>query len=306
MTAPPVLVAGGGGAVGSLLVDALRADGRSVLVVDPSVEDSSGPRVRGDITAPTGPLTTALRAAGTVILAVPEPVAVAALPTLAPVLAPDTLLVETLSVKTPIAAAVHTHRPGRPAVGINPMFAPDLGWRARPVALIRHCDGPAVTAFATALTRWGAQVVETGADEHDRITAATQALTHATILAFGAALDRLDPPAAAAPTAPPPHTTLRALLARLTAGTAEVYHDIQAANPYAATARRALAEAVTELDLAVGAPAEFAAVLARGRRALGAGGPPARQLCAQLFAQLPPHPLPDGAPGAAAEDRSRP
>jgi len=47
-------------------------------------------------------------------------------------------------------------------------------------------------------------------------------------------------------------------------------------------------------------------VLDRGRRALGAGAPAAQQLCAQLFAALPRNPHPDGASGAAAEDRSRP
>ncbi|MEU5843659.1 prephenate dehydrogenase/arogenate dehydrogenase family protein [Rhodococcus sp. NPDC047139] len=307
----PVLVAGGLGAVGALLGAALRADGREVLAVDPTAVDPTaaapaGAVLRADITAPTAPLAAALTTADTVILAVPDQVAVAALPALAPLLKPDTLLVETLSVKTPIAAALRTHRPGGPAVGINPMFAPELGLAQRPVAVIRHGDGPAVAAFVAALRRWGAAVTEMSADDHDRLTAATQVLTHATLLAFGAALDRLDVPAGAAATFPPPHTTLRALLARLGAGTGEVYHDIQRANPHAAAARRALADAVTELDAATGSPSAFAAVLERGRRALGDSAPAARQLCAQLFAALPRNPHPDGAPGAAAEDRSRP
>ncbi|EHK80399.1 prephenate dehydrogenase [Rhodococcus pyridinivorans] len=303
MTTPGrVIVAGGCGAVGALLTGALREAGRQVLVVDPAAAPAAPGMLRADLTAPDTRLAAALDGADIVVLAVPDVVAGAALPVLARLLPPHTLLVETLSVKTPIAAALHTYRPGAPTLGINPMFAPDLGLPGRPVVAVRHHDAPVVTEFVAALRDWGATVVETTADEHDRITAAVQVLTHAAILAFGIALDRLDVPDAAARVAAPPHTVLRALLARVSGGTAEVYHDIQLTNPYAVTARRALAGAVADLDAATDALPDFAVLLDRARAALGDGQPAAAQLCGQLFAALPRDP---GAVGGPSEERSR-
>ncbi|MFD6882829.1 prephenate dehydrogenase dimerization domain-containing protein [Rhodococcus sp. NPDC060084] len=286
-----VVVAGGCGAVGAMLTAALSGDGHRVLAIDPgapaATTGTAGAAVLpGDIAAPTRDVAAAVRAAPTVILAVPDAVAVAALPALAGLLHPEALLVETLSVKTPFAAALGTGLPDRESLGINPMFAPALGWAGRPVLAVRHRDGPAVGAFVDAVDRWGARVVEVGAAEHDRATATTQALTHAVVLAFGGALDRLGPPTAATAAAPPPHVLLRALLARIASGTPAVYHDIQVANPYAVDARRALRAALDELDAAED-PERFAALTARGYRALGDDREQYRALCGELFGLLP-------------------
>lgn len=285
----PIVLAGGCGAVGTLLADLLRTAGHPVTICDPRAEP--GPdALRGDIAQPTAEVDDLLAVAGTVILAVPEPVALAALPALAATAGEATLLVDTLSVKTRIAQAVQRTWARRAAVGINPMYAPALGPAGRPIAVVRYHDGAAVDALVGLLGRHG-PIVDVDADTHDRVTAATQALTHAVILAFGTALDRLDVPTAARPSATPPHTVLRALLARLTSGTPAVYHDIQVANPHAASARSALAAAVADLDTAVAlGPDRFTALLERAARALGDDAAFDRHRCAELFAQLPPAP----------------
>lgn len=288
MSAGPVVVAGGAGAVGQLLVTALRADGTEVLVLDPAPPPGDDTALAADITAPTAPAAAALRAAPTVVLAVPEPVALEAIPMLGRLLTAQTLLVETLSVKSAVPAALHTHAPHLQALGVNPMFAPSLGMAGRPVVVVAHQRGPAVTEFVAALTRWDMQVVELSADEHDRVTAATQALTHAAVLAFGFALDRLRAPEVSAATAPPPHLLMRSLLARVSTGAPEVYRDVQAGNPYAAAARRALRDGVDELDAAVADPAAFGSLMQRARRPLGDHLERYRDMCAQVFADLPP------------------
>jgi prephenate dehydrogenase len=282
-----------------MLVAALRGDGHHVHILDPNMSDIIAPQdnsldtaLCSDITAPNIAAESALRSAATVVLAVPEPVALAALPTLAALMRPDALLVDTLSVKTVMADAVHHTLPDRAALGINPMFAPSLAMAVRPVAAVVYRDGPPVDPFLTMLRRWDACVVPVGADEHDRVTATTQALTHATILAFGVALGTLDPPAAVDTTAPPPHMLLRALLARVASGVPEVYHDIQAANPYAAQARRALRGALDELDAAAGDDRTdaFEAVMTRASTALEPDLDRYREICEQLLTMLPSAP----------------
>lgn len=274
------VVIGGFGAVGQLIVDLLRRQNVSVTVVDIrgglSVMD-------GDITAPNESLRRLLTAASTVVLAVPESVALAADLTSVPF---DALLVETLSVKSGFAHLLDESNRAGAAVGINPMFAPSLGMNGRPVAAVVHRPGPAVDAFLDRIGRWGGRVVRVDAARHDELAAATQALTHASALAFGLALAELDLPFDDIDAlAPPPHATMLAVLARITGGEPEVYWDVQAGNPYAARARAALLRATHSVSEAVdsGSETEFAHLLSRAETALGAGGDRYRTKCGEIF-----------------------
>ncbi|GHE99973.1 prephenate dehydrogenase [Streptomyces griseoluteus] len=284
------VVVGGAGAVGRLFTERLLEAGTEVTVVDPADAPVSGTarRMRGDITDPGPALTAELRRAGLVVLAVPEPVALAALPGLAGALAPGAVLADTLSVKQAVARAVREHAPGVQAVGLNPMFAPALGFAGRPVAAVVVHDGPGVASLLELIEGWGATVVRLDAAEHDRLAAASQALTHAAVLGFGLALAGTGVSAAdLRPVAPPPATTLLALLARIASGTPEVYWDVQHANAEAGAARKALAEAVHRVADTVehGTEAGFAALLGELRAYLGDDLAHHRDTCARLFTQ---------------------
>jgi 4-amino-4-deoxyprephenate dehydrogenase len=284
------IVAGGAGAVGGLMVDLLAGAGADVLAVDvaePPVDVTrTCDHLRGDVCAPHAGLVRALRAADIVVLAVPEPVALAALPAVAREIRPGGLLVDTLSVKTAIVAALAAHAAHLEAVSLNPMFAPALGFDGRAVAAVVVGDGSRVRALLDAITRRGGRVAEIGADEHDRVAAVTQALTHAAVLAFGLALDDLgiaiDDLAAVAT---PPHLTMLALLARIATGGPETYWDVQAGNPHARGARTALAAGLGTLaDVADhGSSRDFAAVLERAHRTLGADTDAYARICQELF-----------------------
>ncbi|MEU7477785.1 prephenate dehydrogenase/arogenate dehydrogenase family protein [Lentzea sp. NPDC042327] len=244
------VVAGGGGAVGALFAALLRDSGVTVTAVDLGPGD--GDVLQGDITAPDAVVAAAVAAADLVVLAVPEPVALRAVKPLAGLLGPGAVLADTLSVKSRLSARL-TDLPGEvQVVGLNPMFAPDLGMAGRPVAAVVARGGPGVDALLDLVRRWGGRVVRCTSGEHDATAAATQALTHATVLSFGLALARLGVPAdRLAATAPPPHLTLLALLARITSGRPEVYLDVQEANPHAAGARQALADGLRAFAAAV-------------------------------------------------------
>ena len=156
------------------------------------------------------------------------------------------------------------------------MFAPSLGVAGHPVASVVVRDGRRGRALRDLIEQWGARVVTVTADQHDRVAAAAQALTHAAVIAFGAALAELDVDIADLDRmGPPPHTALLALLARIVSGAPEVYWDVQAANRYASTARRALADSarrladVVESGAARGSSDAFTDVLDRLRDLLG-------------------------------------
>jgi prephenate dehydrogenase len=284
MSGPRCLVAGGAGAVGALFTELLSAAGAHVVTVD----TSPGPdRVVGDITAVDAVLAAELAEADVVVLAVPEPVALAALGPVAEALAPGALLVDTLSVKSRYAAAAATVRSDVELLGLNPMFAPSLGFPGRPVAAVALRGGPRSAEFLRLVTGAGARTVTVTADRHDRLAAATQALTHAAVLAFGTALAELDVTAdELAALAPPPHATLLALLARIAAGTPEVYWDVQSANPFAETARAALITGAAAVDLAVDkGEAQFTDLLTSTRSVLGGQLSTYGAHCARMFAE---------------------
>ena len=249
-----VVVAGGSGAVGSLFAEQLQEAGNDVVIVDRTVP---GPThrvtrfVRGDISDPGAEVADVVRTADAVLLSVPEPVALVAIGRLVGTLRPDALIADTLSVKSTVVPALHAAAMiagEAEALSLNPMFAPALGFAGHPVASVVVRDGQRGRALCDLIEQWGARVVTVTADQHDRVSAASQALTHAAVIAFGAALAELDVDIADLDRmGPPPHTALLSLLARIASGAPEVYWDVQAANPHAPAARRALARGVSQL-----------------------------------------------------------
>jgi len=267
-----VVVAGGSGAVGSLFAEQLQEAGNDVVIVDRTVP---GPThrvtrfVRGDISDPGAEVADVVRTADAVLLSVPEPVALVAIGRLVGTLRPDALIADTLSVKSTVVPALHAAAMiagEAEALSLNPMFAPALGFAGHPVASVVVRDGQRGRALCDLIEQWGARVVTVTADQHDRVSAASQALTHAAVIAFGAALAELDVDFADLDRmGPPPHTALLSLLARIASGAPEVYWDVQAANPYAPAARRALSRGVSQLADVVddGDPAAFGDLLDR-------------------------------------------
>jgi prephenate dehydrogenase len=283
------VVAGGAGAVGGLVVDLLLGAGADVLVVDVAAPAQVAPmcaHARGDVCAMDARLAAEVRRAGVVVLAVPEPVALAAVPGVARQLRPGGLLVDTLSVKTGVVAALAAHAAHLEAVSLNPMFAPALGFDGRAVAAVVVRDGPRARALLEAIGRRGGRVAEVGADEHDRAAAVTQALTHAAVLAFGLALDELGVAVEdVGALATPPHLTLLALLARIGSGAPETYRHVQASNPHARRARTALAGGLARLADAAdhGSGRDFAAILERAQQGLGPERDAYARMCEDLF-----------------------
>jgi prephenate dehydrogenase len=287
------------------MVDLLLSAGGDVFVVDVAAPPAAVAQVcgyaRGDICAMDARLAAEIRRADIVVLAVPERVALAAVPAVARELRAGGLLADTLSVKTAIVASLAAHAAHLEAVSLNPMFAPALGFNGRAVAAVVVRDGPRARAVLDAVSRGGGRIAEVGADEHDRIAAATQALTHAAVLAFGLALDELGVSVEdLSAVATPPHLTLLALLARITAGGPETYWDVQAGNPHARRARTALAGALATLSDAAdhGTSDDFAAILERAQQSLGPDHDAYTRICEELFVVARP-PTPESVGGAA-------
>jgi len=276
----------GAGAVGEMIADMLARNGVQVGCFDLS------PRVgvlAGDACSPEGELRVALFEADVVVLALPEAPLLRAIPAVAALLRPDTLLVETASVKLPFEEALQGL--GLETIGINPMFAPAVGAAGQPVALIRRRPTPVGDAFLAMIEAEGAHLVELDAARHDRMAAAMQSLTHAAILGFASALEASGEPIdVLLEIAPPPFRALAALAARIVGQSRETYWDIQSTNADAAAMRASLASSVARIDVAASAGRrdDFVSILDAIERHQATSGDALREACAAMFAALPP------------------
>ncbi|WP_081239000.1 prephenate dehydrogenase dimerization domain-containing protein [Streptomyces viridosporus] len=291
------VVVGGSGAVGHMFAERLAASGLAVVSVDIApvgrAPIAGVRRIAGDVLRPEPPIRHEVAAADLVVLAVPEKVVLDAVLPLAAAMRPGAVLADTTSVKGTVvdrtlsAVQEASGRGGEiEAVSLNPMYAPSLGPRGRPVAAVRLKDGPGVRALLGLMESWGARIVPVEAREHDRLMAAAQAATHAAVLAFGLALRQLGVGVAElSALAPPPHTAMLALLARITSAAPEVYWDVQTGSPDAEQARAALKNGVETLIALArdGDEAAFAATVAELHAYLGADAPRLADLCADMF-----------------------
>lgn len=289
------IIVGGSGAVGSLFANALaRAGIRDLVLLDrraPVTSSVASAFIEGDIVQPGPEIMRRVRSCDLLVLATPESVAVASLEALLPAMKPGSLLVDTLSVKGRYARALTTMAASAELLGVNPMFAPSLGFAGRSVVAVPYRSSALGDTFLGIIAAQGADVIRLDAESHDQACAALQVVTHASILAFGMALAAGGYDIAAAERImPPPHRTLLALLARIVAAEPEVYRDIQAANPFAARARANLVDAQRRLERIVACddPEAFRRLVEELRGIFGDAGTDYAGLCARLFDVTPP------------------
>jgi 4-amino-4-deoxyprephenate dehydrogenase len=250
MMSPTLTIVGGAGAVGGLLAEEL-ADRFSRLTVIDRVLPRAGKMseaIVADVTQPNAAARHVLRESDVVVLALPEQVALRGLPLIAPMLQTDCLLVDTLSVKTHFARAVHAMQPTREALGINPMFRPAGEIAGHAVAVVEIAAGLNADRFRVHLRDLGAELWDLTVEQHDRLLAALQVVVHAAMLGSGVALRELaiDLDTASA-LAPRPYAAMLSSLLRILNGTPEVYREIQVGNPYAEEARARLVDGVARV-----------------------------------------------------------
>ncbi|MBI2141369.1 prephenate dehydrogenase [Candidatus Woesearchaeota archaeon] len=153
------------------------------------------------------------------------------------------------SVKTKEVAALQQYAPsGVQIVSMHPMHGPSLDPKNQTFILVPvRVEGDSTTKKLEELLRpLGPKVVYlTSSDEHDKITADTQVLTHFTLFTMGDAWRRLGITPSAHPTYQNPIDDLKALMTqRLLSQNLDVYTGIAVENP---EARRQVREYVESL-----------------------------------------------------------
>jgi 4-amino-4-deoxyprephenate dehydrogenase len=255
-----VLIVGASGKVGSLLRDMLLEENVEVVGVDLSDNKEVTPSSYTHITSNIEDcnsfeltLSSIAQSAQCIIVCLPERVAEISVGMLLDSMAPHSLLLDTLSVKTKFIEKVNSYsiveEKEIEVLSINPMFSPDLGISGNNIIAVNVRSGIMTEDMLAFFRRKNANFSFMSVEAHDYFTAITQAVTHAAILSFGMCLSRGGYSIhKAVEGASPPHLVLLALLSRILSNEVEVYWDIQTANPYAASARKALIDGMQYFD----------------------------------------------------------
>ncbi len=287
-----IVIVGGCGAVGGLFISALQSAGAKLISsIDCELSSERQPDVsyfQGDIASLNDRAKNEIRNADVLIFALPETVFLESLEKLSVLFKSDILLIDTLSVKTPVEVIYKSFPASVELLSINPMFAPILGFEGQSIAAVVFQGGESVKRFVALLESWGSSLSYLSATEHDRMTAALQVATHASILSFGMALAALDYDIdTAEQLMPPPHKLMLALLARILSADSEVYRDIQASSPYAAEARTTLLASMESFSSCIedGGADNFAGLFAEMIDIFGGRRADYAELCQKIFLQ---------------------
>jgi prephenate dehydrogenase len=180
----------------------------------------------------------------------------------------EELLMDLASVKGEVVRTMRGIR-GPELASLHPLFGPGAKTlRGKTVISVPVRVGRRYREFLRFLSSRGARVVEMGAEEHDRMMAVTQALTHFLLLSCAGALEGLEP---REELSTPLFSSLLQLVRASLASDPSLCGEIQLLNPHSRKARERLLEVMGELhgELSSGKTGRLCRILERGNRRWG-------------------------------------
>jgi len=201
----------------------------------------------------------AIQKANIVVLAMPVDAFQSALASLTPLLRPDQLVLDVGSVKMVPSRLLEQALGARvPFCATHPLFGPTslaLGERPLRVIVCANLTHPDSAKKARAFYESiGCEVLEQSAEDHDRAMARTHALTFflakGVLDAFGSS-----PPPEFAPAS---FQGIARAIEAVRADAGHLFRTLQIDNPYAADSRRAILDALVQVDRAIAADAKKA------------------------------------------------
>lgn len=285
------LVIGVNGGVGRLIARELASSGVSVIGLDIHRHINEATACAGyicsNVLEPTAVSVAAVRESQCVVLCLPANVALGCIKWVMREASPDSLIVDTLSIKTDVAGIVQRFEKRFEYLSINPLFAPGLGFERRHVAAVLLREGPLSSKFMELIESWGATLLLLSADLHDKNMAALQVTTHIALISYGLVLEGLEyKPCESHELWTPPHKLLLCLLARLTTFSPEVYWEIQRSNPFARAARELFIETMKQLNSTINSNSqdEFEKTVSTLRSFIGSDAEVLAKTCSDLLA----------------------
>ncbi len=196
----------------------------------------------------------AVRDADLVLVAIPISKTPEAVKSFAGVAKRGALLADVASVKTEVVKAMRSIRAEVELVSLHPLFGPGAASvKGKDIVVIPVRAGNRYRYLKRTLKMMGARITEMDANEHDRIMAISQCMTHFVLISYLNAIKSIKWMKQAEKLSTPMFSSFINLAKAILAGNPELYGELQVHNKYAGLMRRSMMEACRSLDTALAA-----------------------------------------------------
>jgi prephenate dehydrogenase len=171
----------------------------------------------------------------------------------APLLMERQILCDLTSLKTDPMKAMLASR--AQVIGLHPMFGPSVPGLAGQTIIVTpgRCDEGTLRSFLALFERQGARITRTTPEEHDRVMAVVQGLTHFVTLGIADTMRRVGvSPGQTEEFMSPVYRMEMGLVGRLLSQEPALYSDMLRFNPFVPAVLKACEEAISDLGRAVG------------------------------------------------------
>lgn len=242
----------GAGAMGQWLAGFIKQNLGEVVVADASATQAE--RVAKELGIISKPIPEATAEAECVLVAVPISKIPEVIKSLAGQVQRGALLADITSVKSDVVEVMQTIEAKVELVSLHPLFGPGAtSVKGKDFVVVPVKPGRRYAALKHRLIELGARVTKMEAEEHDRLMAIIQCMTHFVLLAYLDALKSMKGLKKAEKFRTPMFATLLDLAKSVLAGNPELYGELQVRNRYARVVRSSLLEACRSLDVAFSA-----------------------------------------------------
>jgi prephenate dehydrogenase len=229
-----IAIIGGTGEFGRLFARFFVEDGHEVVITGRNVE--KGERIAGSIGVKfTDDNVSAAKNSDIVIICVPIENTVEVIEEVAPKVRPGSLLMDFTSVKVePVQAMKENALEGVEIIGSHPMFGPRVASLEGQIVILTPVKGKKWMSFMEDFfTKNKARVFTSTPDEHDRVMAVVQGLTHFSYITTASTIKKISSNVEKSRRfASPVYELMLDFIARIVGQNPRLYASIQMHNPY--------------------------------------------------------------------------
>lgn len=242
----------GAGAMGKWLANFAKRNLGEVTVAD--IKSAKAKDVASELGASAKPIKEAAAQAELLLIAVPISKTPETIKSLAEIAPNDALLADVASVKSDVVDVMRKIKTNIELVSVHPLFGPGaVSIAGKDIVVVPVKPGKRYSELKKRLVELGARVTEMDAEQHDRLMAIIQCMTHFVLLAYLTAIKSMKGLKLAKEIRTPMFAALTSLAKAVLVGNPELYGELQVHNRYAKIVRSSMLEACRSLDTAFSA-----------------------------------------------------
>ena len=237
----------GAGVMGRWLADFSKKKLGEVTIFN--IRPLKAKKVASELGVKAGSFEDAVADADIVLIAVPIPYTPKFVKAAAKIAKKGALVADVASVKSDVVKTMRKIKGNIELVSIHPLFGPGASsLKGKDFVVVPVKPGKRYSEIKKLFVKLGARVTEMGAEEHDKVMAIIQCMTHFVLLTYLHAIKSMKGSKRAKELRTPMFAKLMTVAKSILAGNPKLYGELQAHNKYAKVARSSVLEACRTLN----------------------------------------------------------